>query len=571
MSTTKSNDRPNDSAGKKTEEARGPRPAMPASGIFAFLLLAALFSAAYIWLSLQSAQERTRDMMQTVTEISATSVDSRLGELAHQLDLLGADLIAAGADRDWSRAAPLLARMRAANPGVNPVNITRPDGQILATSEKSAAPLPSIGKLANFQEAMRELQAGADVHLSRPFQGVVTHVWLIAIRHAVRDSSGRILFTVGAGLPLTHTQIYWNQARLPDGAGLGISRDDGYLLSRYPLPVSRSEEQIYGTPPRGALARHLETHRDSPAGWVRGANYFSGDDSFYAYVRLRHFPLTLFMVNPAANVWKIWWNESIYFFALLLISYLLAAVVLLHQRRHAAAWERARNRHVEELEGINKELEAFTYTVAHDLRAPLRAINGFAGLIATEPDNHLTEEARSFLQRQRQASERMGQMIDKMLEFARQSRQSIKPVPIDMEEMARKVAAELKPAYPAASVTIGPLPQAAADPELIRVVWENLIGNAFKYSREAAAPEIEIGHAEGRYFVRDNGVGFDMRHAARLFEVFTRLEPGRFPEGFGIGLATVAKVVTRHRGTVDAQAEAGKGARFSFSLGDAAP
>ena len=220
-----------------------------------------------------------------------------------------------------------------------------------------------------------------------------------------------------------------------------------------------------------------------------------------------------------------------------------------------------------ELETAVKEMETFTHTVAHDLRSPLRAINGYASILIEHLGNTACAEDRACLERVAGNAKRMGRLIDDLLDFSRYSHQPIRKRDMDVQALARSVLAERVPADGTVQAKLGDLPPCKADPSLLRIVIENLVSNAVKFSRNATPPIVEIGHADGAYYVRDNGVGFDMSHADKLFGPFTRMHRAEEYEGTGMGLAIVSRIVERHGGRVWAQAEPGKGATFFLTLG----
>jgi PAS domain S-box-containing protein len=222
------------------------------------------------------------------------------------------------------------------------------------------------------------------------------------------------------------------------------------------------------------------------------------------------------------------------------------------------------------LEAANRELESFSYSVSHDLRAPLRAVDGYALMLEEDYGALLDNEGRRLLAVVRSESRRMGQLIDDLLAFSRTGSQRLDTVTVAMAQLAREVAGEAAREYPAAVVECGELPSAHGDRGLLKQVWANLIGNALKYSSKVAAPHIQIaGRANGadcEYWVRDNGAGFDPRYADKLFGVFRRLHgEDEFP-GTGVGLAIVRRVVSRHGGRVWAEGKPGEGACFGFAL-----
>lgn len=224
-----------------------------------------------------------------------------------------------------------------------------------------------------------------------------------------------------------------------------------------------------------------------------------------------------------------------------------------------------------QLEAANHDLEAFSYSVSHDLRAPLRALDGYAHAIAEDEAARLSDDGKQMLAHISRNAVKMGQLIDDVLQFSRVTRAEMKSADVDMAALARGVVDGLREHYPAAVATVGELPRAVGDRAMLRQVWENLIGNAFKYSSKAAAPRIEIGSRDidGRrtYYVADNGAGFDMAHAGKLFEVFHRLHGEREFPGTGAGLAIAKRIVERHSGEIRAEAQVGQGATFFFTLG----
>ncbi len=228
-----------------------------------------------------------------------------------------------------------------------------------------------------------------------------------------------------------------------------------------------------------------------------------------------------------------------------------------------------------ELQAANRELETFSYSVSHDLRAPLRAIDGYARMLEEDHGPSLDAEATRLLSVIQKNTDRMGRLIDDLLTFSRLSRKQLESTVVDMTALARAVVEDVRRdaagAGVRARVEIHPLPAARGDHTLVRQVWANLIGNALKYSRTRPEPRVEVGvvttAGETAYYVRDNGVGFDMAYAGKLFAVFQRLHGAEQFEGTGVGLAIVQRVVHRHGGRVWAEAAPDAGATFYFTLG----
>jgi PAS domain S-box-containing protein len=240
-------------------------------------------------------------------------------------------------------------------------------------------------------------------------------------------------------------------------------------------------------------------------------------------------------------------------------------------RQLNAELERRVEERTSQLIDANRELESFSYSVSHDLRAPLRAIDGFSQALNEDFGDKMDDAARGHLQRVRQASQRMGQLIDDLLNLSRTSRTELRRRQVALSPMAEQVLAQLRVAHPEREVTevVAPDLYAEADDTLTRLLLENLIGNAWKYTSKKPKARIEVGQGPGRgvFFVRDDGVGFDPAFAHKLFGPFQRLHGVEEFEGTGIGLATVHRIVTRHGGRVWGEAEPGRGATFYFSLG----
>ncbi len=225
-----------------------------------------------------------------------------------------------------------------------------------------------------------------------------------------------------------------------------------------------------------------------------------------------------------------------------------------------------------QLEAINKELETFSYSVSHDLRAPLRAIDGFSQALSEDYAAQLDEQGQDYLQRVRAATQRMGQLIDDILNLSRITRSEMRQQQVNLSLLVETIAQELRQTQPQreAEFVIAPNLIARGDPHLLQVALENLMGNAWKFTQKQAQATIEFGltrqNDQPAYFIRDNGVGFDMAYAHKLFGPFQRLHTRNEFEGSGIGLATVQRIIQRHGGRIWVESAVGQGTTFYFTL-----
>lgn len=242
---------------------------------------------------------------------------------------------------------------------------------------------------------------------------------------------------------------------------------------------------------------------------------------------------------------------------------------LLHANEHLEDEVQLRT---SELRATNRELEAFTYSVSHDLRSPLRSVDGFSAALLEDCGDKLDASGHDYITRIRAASQRMGNLIDSLLHLSRVSRQDMKYGSVDLAELAHEIVAGLNNNFSALHVEfVSPeIMMTHGDKDLLRIVLENLLGNAWKYSAKTENPRVELSvydrAGEKVYCVSDNGAGFDMKYVDKLFGPFQRLHRDQEFEGLGIGLATVARIIHRHGGEIWAEGQVGKGAAFYFTL-----
>jgi hypothetical protein len=254
------------------------------------------------------------------------------------------------------------------------------------------------------------------------------------------------------------------------------------------------------------------------------------------------------------------------------LSVLSRALAIRRLRVENAELQRRIRERTVELQKANQELESFTHSISHDLRAPLRAIGGFSNILLKDFGPQLPEEAQRLIQVVVLSGAQLTQMIDGLLKFCRLGRQALSREPIDLAALARQAVESLRcdQQDKRVKVQIGNLPGCIGDPMLLNQVFVNLVSNAFKFTTHTKNPAVEIGseqrNGENVYFVRDNGIGFEMQYADKLFGVFQRLHSEEEFGGNGVGLSIVKRIIERHGGRIWAEAELEKGATFFFTL-----
>jgi signal transduction histidine kinase len=353
---------------------------------------------------------------------------------------------------------------------------------------------------------------------------------------------------------------------------MAIADDESYVYASFP-EFRGVNEQIGGGPFPGILRTYLLDHPNETAGLARGFSKTRKTGIGTAFKRLSNYPLTFYVVNPESNLYFRWWQSTWPTYALLALVFLGGILIIRWVGHRQSELQREREKRVTELEVIserlnasNAELEGFMYSVSHDFKAPIRAINGFTSLLLAKQDTTTDSESKNFLGRILANANRMSSLLEDLLDLSRYSTRELVKKDLDMNSKVASIVSELSGETRGTKFDIGELPPSRGDPILIRQVWTNLISNAVKYSSHAEQPVVHIGFESGQYYVADNGAGFDMAYAEKLFKLFSRLHSDGEYTGTGVGLAIVKRIVERHGGRVEATGTLGSGARFSFTL-----
>lgn len=402
--------------------------------------------------------------------------------------------------------------------------------------------------------------------------------WQLPVERAAA-SSGQLFGVIGALINLRHFAAFYGDVGLDPEDKVMLISNDGTVLLHHPFQTELIGSNLAGSP-------LLERPRDERAVVFNGQLRLDEDPRLIAVRRLPEHPVLVVVSRPLDVAMRdfVEMRKRLIVGASLLLSLLLALITLAYRdirrreadraelRRINASLEARVGRRTAELEQTNRELLAFSYSVSHDLRTPLRAINGFAHALREDYQERLDDAGRDFLDRIYRASVRMGELIDELLSLANVSRQPLSFGDIDFSAMTADVADDLKLADPhrVVHVDIQPGMRIEGDEALLRNALTNLLGNAWKFTRSRNPAFISItARDEGdrvRYTVGDNGVGFDMAHAKRLFQPFQQLHGDQGYGGTGIGLASVRRIIERHGGRIWAESAPERGARFIFEL-----
>jgi PAS domain S-box-containing protein len=678
-------------------------------------LCLAMVAVAFSWKSWQDHKADEIRHATVLVDLGEKSLNSYFRQVENALGLLSRDVLdERGRIVEPATAQSRVKALQSAYPDLLAVNIVALDGSILVSSIPEVKLPATVSNLDSFRRSVEELAKEQHLRIGRPNVGAIGKEWVIPLRYGLRDTGGNLRYILAATLPLSKPQSFWKDAALPAGTALGLMLDDGYLVSRHPVPNIDLNE-IYGKPRTGVLIHYLQAQQFPANGHVEGPSSLDGPDFLNVFRRLSDYPVTLFVAVPMSNIRATWWNDAWFSYFLMLLLLLSGyavyrwmlrsqivrklergraeerlqearlrfegiidsatdAVVSIDAQQRITLFNRAaekmfgyraaeilgqpldrllpgscRERHtgqirefvrtgvtkrimgsggsvlglrvngeefpveasiaqlkmesgavytailrdvsrrkqaedqisqlnndlkqrLQELELANKDVEAFSYSVAHDLRAPLRGISGFSQLLTLEHSAQLNEEARSYVQGISGSAARMGTLIDGLLALAGLTQAKVNPQRLDLSSEARAILQRLREQHPERKVIteVQEGVTAWADPRLMGVVLENLLENAWKYSTNVAEARIAFGSEQREdervLFVKDNGAGFDMRHANRLFGMFQRLHgEGEF-KGTGIGLATVRRILILHGGRIWADAAIGRGASFYFVL-----
>lgn len=335
-------------------------------------LLLVAFGSAYGWISWQTTRETETQLLSTIAELSEESVESYFSHFESAFKLLAQDLSREETPQADGRTHQLLRRFQQAYPELQVVNVVRPDGQILISSNAPpGATLPSAGSSPSFLAARDRFLGNASFDIGRPTFGVILKQWNIPLRHAVRGKDGKLTYILHAALQVDAQQSLWKDLALPEHAAVGIIGDDGYLITRYPMPSNTDAGKVYGVPRTGALISHLQKQGFPAAGVVMGEANLAGPEYVFAYRRIQGYPLTAFATQPLSNLRAAWWNHAQYTFGLMFLLLAGGWTIYVWTVRRQLVWERER-----------EEAERSSRLAAHAME------NTIEGIMITDRDGN---------------------------------------------------------------------------------------------------------------------------------------------------------------------------------------
>ncbi|HWX53493.1 MAG TPA: ATP-binding protein [Verrucomicrobiae bacterium] len=470
--------------------------------------------------------------------------------------------------------ATMLARTHKLRPGFTALGLYDRSGKLRAVSPANAA---LLGPDYHFADLSSALSAGRADYVSPAYHAAAGIGYAVAIAVPVNDENGNPLgLMVGEQTLATITHDVYEYATPENSALFFVVDQQGKIFGA-------QGPAIVAVPGNHSIVERLRKAEPKDTGERLS---LGSQEVVASYTPIPSAGWGILISVPTTVIEQSLWKSERTLGLLLLIMLFLAvggggAV--------AAAFQRNRNREERyqdqlrmsentlrlqnaQLAMANRELESFSYSVSHDLRAPLRAIDGFSGAILEDCPGQLDPVGLAHLQRVRAATTRMDHLIDGMLALARTARSAIVPEKVSLSRLAEEIVDRLQRAEPDRQVTVEIEPNliVEGDRVLLQVMLENLLGNAWKFTSRRAGARIEFGSKAGNappvYFVRDNGAGFDMKYADRLFGAFQRLHDAREYPGTGIGLATVQRIIHRHGGQIWTESDLGRGATFYFSF-----
>jgi hypothetical protein len=278
-------------------------------------------------------------------DVGERALDSYFSQFERAVELLSRDLVNGAGKHNAQRAQPLLRRFVEFHSELPYIALVRLDGQVMVTATSvPGAVLPSVAKEPSFIQGREELLTGQRISIARPLIWPVSKEWVIPFRYGIRDKKGDLLFILTAGMPLSKLQSFWQRAPLPEGAAAGLMRDDGYLVSRYPVPSDEELKIIFGKPMTGDFNKQLQREHHPVSGIVEGTSTLAGPDQLFVFRHLSSYPFTFYVVTPRSNIWLQWWGNIRFSYLLMLALMVGAFATFRRTLNRQISWDSERGR-----------------------------------------------------------------------------------------------------------------------------------------------------------------------------------------------------------------------------------
>lgn len=548
------------------------QPARTTRLTIAFLSLAiVLYAAFFSWQSWRQEKNSRIDSLMSIMELSEKSLDTYFFQLEADLTLLGLDWTENGDQIDLERSHFLLKRYKDQHPELTNITVLRPDGQVLFTAKTPPGnSLPTIANEDSYKQFQSEAQSGSNFSIGRPILGAISKVWIVPLRYRVKDRQGKDNFIISANLPVEMLQNFWKDAPITKVAAIGIMRDDGFLLSRFPIPNSVLMSEIYSKPRTGALINLLRSEKYPVSGNIEGPSSLDGPHYLTVFRRLSHYSATIFVTMPVADVWAQWWHKVKipYILTLLLLAAASVAYFTAHRRQLAELQERAR------LDRIKSE---FISVVSHELRTPVTSIRGALGLLEGGAVGELPPVAMNLVKVAHRNSQRLGTLINDILDMEKLMLGNV-VLNIQKIDLVALVAQALEANAGYAEtlhvrfVFDSPPARAEvqADPDRLMQVMANLLSNAAKFSPAEGTVYIRIflNNDHIRVEVQDYGKGIPASFYSRIFSPFSQVNSAdtRTQGGTGLGLNISKTLIDKMGGDIGFESKEGHGSTFWFTI-----